>query len=198
MKNTELMENNNLSKIESLLFASGEPVPVEKLSKFLKLSKKETANLIDQLEDGYRQQGRGLQVIKKTGQVQLVSAKENGELVSKFLGKQVSEELSRAGAEVLAVIAYRGPISRAEIEQIRGVNCSFTLRNLAMRGLVERKENPSDNRSFLYEISFDFLRALGISSVEQLPDYQLLKKIGGEAGVEDKNQGQEDNKLKDE
>lgn len=179
------MENNNIAKIESLLFAAGEPVQNEKISKFLKLPKKEFFSCVDQLEKYYEQQGRGLRIIRKGNQIQLVSAKENGELVNKFLGRQISEELSRAGAEVLAVIAYRGPITRVEIEQIRGVSCSFILRNLAMRGLVERKENPSDSRSYIYEISFEFLKVLGLSNVEQLPDYQQLKNREDE-----KNQNQ--------
>jgi segregation and condensation protein B len=95
----------------------------------------------------------------------------------KFMNKEIGEALSPAVSEVLAVVAYRGPLTRAQIEYIRGVNCCFTLRNLAMRGLVERKENPDDSRSYLYEISFDFLNSLGIKKVQELPEYEeLIKK----------------------
>jgi segregation and condensation protein B len=169
------MDNNSQSKIEALLFAAGEPVGVEKLSKFLKITKQECFEQLDSLEKFYLENERGVSIIKKENQVQLVSNKKWGSLVGEFLNKQTSEELSRAASEVLAVVAYRGPVSRMEIEQIRGVNCSFTLRNLAMRGLVERKENSADNRSYLYEISFDFLKSMGIESVEKLPNYEVLR-----------------------
>ena len=81
---------------------------------------------------------------------------------------------------MLAIVAYRGPISRAEIDYIRGVNCGFLLRNLSLRGLVDRKENPLDNRSFIYEASLDFLKSLGVGRLEELPDYAILKKRGQE------------------
>jgi len=78
--------------------------------------------------------------------------------------------------EVLSIVAYRGPISRMDVEAIRGVNCSFTLRSLLMRGLLERIDNPADNRSYLYKISFDFLKKMGVESVEKLPDFENLSK----------------------
>nr|MDA3814739.1 SMC-Scp complex subunit ScpB [Patescibacteria group bacterium] len=121
--------------------------------------------------------------------VQLSSEPVFGEVVMKFMNKEVGEELSPAASEVLAVIAYRGPLTRAEIEYIRGVNCSFTLRNLAIRGLVDRKENPSDSRSYLYEISFEFMNSLGIKTVQELPGYKdLIKKEKEQSNeIEDKN-----------
>jgi len=98
--------------------------------------------------------------------------------VHKLVKNDLEEDLSRATLEVLAVVAYRGPISRAQIEEVRGVNCSFTLRNLLMRGLVERVENPNDSRSYLYKISFDFLKHLGLGNVKELPNYEELEKSG--------------------
>jgi segregation and condensation protein B len=86
----------------------------------------------------------------------------------------MQESLSKAALEVLAVIAYRGPIARAEIEAIRGVNCSVTLRNLLMRALIERKENETDARGYLYSISFQFLKSLGLQSITELPEYTSL------------------------
>ena len=86
----------------------------------------------------------------------------------------MQESLSKAALEVLAVIAYRGPIARAEIEAVRGVNCSVTVRNLLMRGLIDRYENADDSRGYLYSVSFPFLRELGLSSVAELPDYETL------------------------
>jgi len=84
---------------------------------------------------------------------------------------------------VLSIVAYRGPITRAEIEAIRGVNCSFTLRALLIRGLLDRTENIKDNRRYLYNISFDFLKKLGMDSVEKLPDWETLNKKIEEGGA---------------
>jgi segregation and condensation protein B len=78
--------------------------------------------------------------------------------------------------EVISIVAYRGPITRSEIEAIRGVNSSYTVRSLMLRGLMERIENPNDSRGYLYKISFDFLKKLGIDSVERLPEFETLSK----------------------
>jgi segregation and condensation protein B len=88
----------------------------------------------------------------------------------------MQEGLSKAALEVLSIIAYKGPISRAEIESIRGVNCSFTLRSLMMKGLLERIDNPKDGRGYLYKISFEFMKKLGIENIDKLPDYQELSQ----------------------
>lgn len=180
------MQDENLKpKIEAILFAAGEPVSIDKIAKFLKAKESDVTKEIDDLKKSYQDRQSGLDVLTKGSEVQLVSAKEHGELVVKFLNKEISQDLSTAAAEVLSVVAYRGPLTRAQIEQIRGVNCSFTLRNLAMRGLVERKDNPADSRSYLYEISFDFLKRLGLARIEDLPDYQQLHeaKIATEEAV---------------
>ena len=78
--------------------------------------------------------------------------------------------------ETIAIIAYKGPLTRLDIEYVRGVNSSFIIRNLLMRGLVERVENPKDARSYLYKVSFDFLKHLGVTGIEDLPQYQEFKK----------------------
>ena len=101
---------------------------------------------------------------------------ENASVIDQLIKSEIQENLSKAALEVLAIISYRGPITRVEIEAIRGVNCSFTVRSLMMRGLLERIENPKDNRGYLYKISFDFLRKLGVDSIEKLPDYEMLSK----------------------
>ena len=129
---------------------------------------------VDDLAEFYKQQNSGLQIVHSRNTIQLVSDSQHGELVAKFLKKNLNEPLSSAALEVLSVIAYRGPVTRAQVEHIRGVNCSFTIRNLAIRGLVERKDNPADNRSYLYEASGDFIKSLGLNSLEELPGYETL------------------------
>ena len=101
---------------------------------------------------------------------------ENAHIVDQLIKSEIQENLSKAGLEVLAIVAYRGLMTRVEVEAIRGVNCSFTLRSLLMRGLVERIENPKDNRGYLYKISFEFLKKMGVENVKQLPDFEALSK----------------------
>ena len=192
------MDQNIISKIEAILFASGEPVGASKLSSFLKITAKECKDAIDQLAKSYEERNSGLQIVENRNTIQLVSSGNHGELVAKFLKKNLNEPLSNAALEVLSVIAYRGPVTRAQVEYIRGVNCSFTIRNLAIRGLVERKENPADSRSFLYEASNDFIKSLGLSGVAQLPEYEIMhsSQIPGEKAEEIENIEVKENKDK--
>lgn len=165
-----------LSTIEAILFVVGGPVGIKKISAILGKGLEEVEQAIAALTQDYIENKRGLRLLRKEGEIQLASAPEWKEFINKLVKSDLEEELSRASLEVLTVIAYRGPISRSQIEEIRGVNCSFTLRNLLMRGLIERVENPADTRSYLYKISFDFLKHLGLGSVEDLPDYKELTK----------------------
>lgn len=178
------MESQKIkSIIESVLFASGEPVKIAKLSKIIGVSEEEVENALMLLSEDYSK-GRGLSLVKIQDTIQLVTSSDNAEFVAQMVKSDIQENLSQAALEVLSIVAYRGPISRAEIEEIRGVNCSFTLRALLIRGLVDRTENVKDSRSYLYNISFDFLKKLGVESVEKLPDWETLSKKEEVAKVE--------------
>jgi len=172
-------EKKNISKLaelEAILFASGDPVAIEKLQKFLKLTKGQIKDNMESLSAKYETNQSGLQLIEKRGKIQLVTKASLAKDVAEFLGKALNEELSKSSLETLAVIAYRGPVTRVQIEYIRGVNCSYALRVLSLRGIIERKDNPLDSRSYLYEISFDFLKSLGLKKIEDLKDYSDLKE----------------------
>ena len=104
--------------------------------------------------------------------VQLVASPYSVEAVKKLVKSDFEEDLSQAALETLAIISYRGPISRAEIENLRGVNCSFILQSLAIRGLIEKKNNPENGRSYIYNVTFDFLKHLGLSRIEDLPNFK--------------------------
>ena len=162
------------SIIESLLFISGEPISFKKLAKLTSENEGELKLSAGVLAKKYRDENSGLRILVKENKIQMVTAGENSEFVDKFLKADIEGELSRAGSEVLSIVAYRGPISRMEIEEIRGVNCSFTLRHLMIRGLIERINKPDDARAYLYKISFDFLKTLGVERVEDLPKYEEL------------------------
>src|SRR4030042_2869575 len=135
------MEQDKLkSIIESLLFISGEPAAVSRLAKIAGVPKAEVENAAMVLSGEYESQGRGLRIIKKGDEIQLASNPENAGFAEQLVKGELQESLSPAASEVLSIIAYRGPITRAGIEAIRGVNCTSTLRNLLLRGLVDREE----------------------------------------------------------
>jgi segregation and condensation protein B len=163
-----------ISAVESILFVSGEPVKNGKLMKILEIDKEMLERIIAALEEKYALASSGLMLLSKSEQLQLASKAENVEYVENLVKSELSGGLSPSAVEVLSIVAYRGPISKAEVEQIRGVNCSYTLRNLLMRGLIERGDNPKDSRGYVYTISFELLKKLGISDVKKLPDYATL------------------------
>ncbi len=165
---------NLKSVIESILFSIGEPISIERLAKTLGKDKDSIKNTVQELEKDYETENRGLRILIKNEEIQLSSAPENSLYIEKLIKDELQEELTPASLETLAIIAYKGPLTRAEIEEVRGVNSSFILRNLLIRGLVERKGHPEDARAYIYEISFNFLRKLGLKSVEELPDYKKL------------------------
>lgn len=170
------MEQGKLrSIIESILFVSGEPLKIQKLAKVTGANLTEVKGAISELTLEYAS-GRGFILMKKEDQIQLVSNPENAEYISYLIKGEIQENLSQAALETLSIAAYRGPISRADIEVIRGVNSSFTIRALLLRGLLERVENTEGNRGYLYKISFDFMKKLGIDDVSKLPDFENLSR----------------------
>lgn len=171
------MELENLkSIIESILFLSGEPLKLSKITKITGASKAETENAILALQNDYALSKRGLVILKKEDEFQMATNPENASYMDQLVKSEMQEALSRAALEVLSIVAYRGPITRSEVEAIRGVNSSYTIRSLMLRGLMERIENPNDSRGYLYKISFDFLKKMGIDCVEKLPDFETLSK----------------------
>lgn len=171
------MENEKIkSIIESILFVSGEPIKIKKIAAIARLTIGEIKTGIESLKQDSVSAKRGIRIIEKDEEIQMVTNPENAEYIDDFLKNELEQGLSRAMLETLAIVAYRGPLSRMEVEQIRGVNCTFTLRYLLLRGLIDRVENPNDSRSWHYKISLDFLKKLNFSRIEDLPRYEELKK----------------------
>lgn len=169
------MESDKLqSIIESVLFVSGEPIKKSKLAKIVGEKIESVEENLEKLSQKYLEDRSGLMIIFKGEEVQLVSKADNLEFVENLVKSELQDALSQSSLEVLSIIAYRGPVSKVEIEQIRGVNCSYTLRNLLLRGLIERSDNPRDSRGWVYSVSFDLLKKFGIDNVNKLPDYATL------------------------
>jgi segregation and condensation protein B len=160
------------SQIEAVLFYKTEPFSYDALASFLGLSPEEIRTACTLLHTKLEE--RGVRLIMTDSHVQLVTAPEQSELIEKLRKDELSRDIGKAGAETLAIILYRGPISRAEIDRIRGVNSTFILRNLLVRGLIERRDNPHDSRSFTYATSPALLTHLGITRREELPDFESV------------------------
>lgn len=196
---------NIFSTIESLLFVSGEPLTFLQLAKILGKDEREIETALKTLAEKYiKDETSGLQVVFHEGKVLLTTKSENAESVASLTKASMQENLSKAGLEVLSIIAYRAPISRSAIEAIRGVNCSFTLRNLLLRDLIERQENPTDAREYVYSPTFRFLQSLGLQGICDLPDYatlsvderlKIIENISDE--IPEKDPGKENNILSD-
>lgn len=156
--------------IESLLFFSGEPVDFDKIKKSLNINDNELREIINELKRDY--EGRGVNILEFEGGVEMVTSSDTAKFLSDFVKSELQEDLSQAALETLAIIAYRGPVSRAQIDDIRGVNSTFILRNLLIRGLIKRNSGQNDLRSFVYSITADFLKKLGLKGVGELPEYE--------------------------
>ena len=162
------------AQIESLLFISSKPLTVSDLTKFLKTDKKELEKVLLDLQSDYHESESGLQLISNNNKYQLTTSSANSDLVRDFLQQEISSELSQPSLETLTIIAYRGPVSKIDLERIRGVNCSLILRNLLMRGLIEEQKSHSEQK--IYNVTLDFLRYLGVEDLKQLPNYDQLNK----------------------
>ncbi|RPI57554.1 MAG: SMC-Scp complex subunit ScpB [Chloroflexi bacterium] len=156
------------AQIESLLFVAGEPVSSGRLATVLQVDGSRVEEALAELEGEY--QGRGFRLQRKGERAQLVSAPEAAETVRVFLGLELSSKVSPAALETLAIVAYRQPVTRAEIESVRGVSSDSVLRTLVARGLVEEQGRLEQaGRPIIYGTTFEFLQQFGLTSLEQLP-----------------------------
>jgi segregation and condensation protein B len=169
--------------VESLLFVAGEPVTIVQLARALDLPADTVEAALGDLEAQCR--GRGVRVQRHGEHVQLVSAPESARAVARFLGVQASGRLSPAGLEVLAIIAYRQPLTRAQVDAIRGVDSSGTLRALLARDLVgEAGRLETVGRPILYATTPLFLQQFGLTSLADLPPMEIPLPRAEEQAIE--------------
>lgn len=165
--------------LEALLFVSAEPVASSQLSAVLEISSSEVEQGLIQLDGELKT--RGLRLQRHGGRVQLTTAPEMAESVERFLGLEATSHLSRAGLETLAIVAYQQPVTRPQIESIRGVSSDGVMKSLLGKGLVQevgRTEGPG--RPILYGTTPDFLQNFGINSLMDLPPLNLPEMENGD------------------
>ncbi|MEK7644279.1 MAG: SMC-Scp complex subunit ScpB [Patescibacteria group bacterium] len=160
-------------RIESLLFVASRPMSREEIGKNVGASSEAVAAAIDSLKEKYRSENSGICLIDNGNDLQMGTNPANREMVDNVITREINGDLTRAQLETLTVVAYCGPITRPELETIRGVNCAIILRNLQMRGLVD-EEGADEGIVPYYRVSVSALRFLGIDSPADLPDYDEL------------------------
>jgi segregation and condensation protein B len=160
------------SKLEALLFVSNKPLTAKELAKFIGSSEADVTTALQSMVE--QRKSNGIVLLEASGTYQLATNSAHAELIKNFLNADLREALTDATVEVLAIIAYRQPISKSEIEAIRGVNSQYSLRALLMRGLVEKIPNPHDARGFLYQVTTEFMQHLGLISINDLPEFEKI------------------------
>ncbi|MFL7890925.1 MAG: SMC-Scp complex subunit ScpB [Anaerolineales bacterium] len=159
-------------KIEALLFVAPGAVSISQLAAALGIPNRDVEKSLNELEESY--QFRGVRLQRHSGQIQMTSAPEAAEVIETFLGLEATSRLSSAALEALAIISYQQPVTRPQVDAIRGVNSDGVIKNLLHKGLIQevgRSEGPG--RPILYSTTPDFLGHFGLSSLEELPPLNL-------------------------
>lgn len=180
-------KNYLIAALEAILFAAGEPVPIARISQVLGVTEAELDAAAEALAARYQEQGGGLRLLRLGEKLQLCSAPEFAQLVTRTLELRKPPRLSPSALEVLAIVAYFQPVTRAYIDQIRGVDSSYTVGVLQERGLIEpagRLDVPG--RPTLYRTGDVFLRTMNIRSLEELPALPDLEANEGIIALQNK------------
>ena len=184
------------SIIEGVLFAAGDAVDIEKLSDILDIDTKSTRAIVTALADKYDREMRGLQIIRLEDSYQMCTRRDYQEYISKLVEPRRSQSLSNAAMEVLAIVEYKQPVTRAVIEQIRGVSCDTLVNKLLEKNFIEevgRLDTPG--RPMLFGTTEEFLRCFGIESLAELPDFEEEhpEDLISDPSIENTETGETDN-----
>ena len=173
------------SAIEGILFAAGEPVGVERICMTLEIDKATAEAVCQRLSDSYSYERRGIRLIKLENSYQLCSAPEYADVIRKAFESRKPARLSQPALEVLSIIAYYQPATRAYVDQIRGVDSSYTVGLLLERELIEESGRLAvPGRPILYRTTRNFLRSFGLSSLEELPELPAASREGEQMALE--------------
>ncbi len=160
--------------IEAILFYKNEPLSVPELAAITEKSEEEVKDALARLEE--RLAHGGLVLNSLEGEYTLGTSPSASPIIEKMVKDDLSRDLGKASVDTLTIILYYGPIAKADIDNIRGVNSGFMLRNLLIRGLISREPNPQDQRSFIYKPTLELLSYLGIKNINELPEYDSLRQ----------------------
>jgi len=170
------MDNQELQSIvESILFIADKPVSLNEFKSITKARSSQIAEVLGQIKEDLS--GRGFNLVEKDKTYQLVSNPKHSEVIAKFFNEELRRDLSQAALEILSIISYKQPVTRIEIDRIRGVHSGESIRNLMVRGLIEevgRKNGPG--RPILYGTTINFLKHLGLSSPDELPKIEKIEQ----------------------
>jgi segregation and condensation protein B len=159
--------------IESALFFRGGVLNIKELTKIVGEPIEEVKTALRSLQMSL--EGRGIRLVIEGDEAALTTAPDSHQMIETMRREELEGPLGKAALETLAIIIFRGPLTRADIEYVRGVNCSAILRTLMIRGLIERTDNPSDKRSFLYRATTELPAYLGVSSLSEIPQYEEMR-----------------------
>jgi segregation and condensation protein B len=172
MPQTQLPLTDLAFRAQALLFAEGDSLSIKKLSQMLECEQSALLQGLAELKEKLK--GTGLSLVQTELEVALAIAPETGDTVRAARAKEASRDIGDAGLEVLGILLYEGPSTRADIDYIRGVNSTSTLRALLARGLIDRIGNPLDGREYLYQPTVELLAHLGVTHARELPDYATI------------------------
>ncbi len=176
------MDENTLSKkkiLEAVLFVSSSSIPLAEITKIVDISTSELSALIKEMNEEYAET-HGIRIMVHNNRAQLTTAPELAEKIEEFLGLEITTTLSRAALESLAIIAYKQPITRPQIDEIRGVNSDGVVRTLLSKGLIEETGRAETmGKPILYGTTEDFLHYFGLESIVELPEITNLSVSGG-------------------
>ena len=173
------------SALEGVLFAAGEPVSVERLCLGLEVDRPTLDAVAQQLMDQYRYDRRGIRLVRLDGSYQLCSAPEYADAIRATLESRKPARLSQPALEVLAIVAYYQPVTRAYVDQVRGVDSTYTMGLLLERELIEEAGRLSvPGRPMQFRTTKNFLRSFGLSSLEELPELPGASQEGSQLTLE--------------
>jgi segregation and condensation protein B len=164
--------DQHIKQFIALLFTSGEGITFARLEQALGVTRPALDEVV--VHAGPLLSVLGLQLAVGPTKISIATSTDVSEVVRAFVGEELKSNLSRTALETITIVLYKGPVSRSAIDYIRGVNSTYALQSLLARGLIERRVNPKDARSFVYTVSEEFLRYLGVMQTSELPSFEIL------------------------
>ncbi len=174
------------AKIEGLLYYKGDEVSIKEIASLLKVKEEEVQESLDKLEVSLS--NRGIVLVRQNDRVVLGITGELSDLITSLRKEEINRDLSKASLETLSIILYKNGITRSEIDFIRGVNSSFILRSLLIRGLIEKVTESKKSRKVFYKPTIETLSYMNIKKVEDLPNYtEVISKLEENLNQQNKN-----------